>query len=82
MNDVCLISFTVLASALAMSIICCFCLAKDNKEVKRNREELLESLPQRSIEYMKSEESSKTMYCSNDIIRNTYTIRFRNLGKL
>lgn len=59
MNDVCLISFAILASALAMSILCCFCLAKENKEVKRDREELLESLPQRSIEYMKSEESSK-----------------------
>ena len=59
MNDVCLIFFTVLASALAMSILCCFCLAKDIKKVKKDREELLESLPQRSIEYMKSEESSK-----------------------
>lgn len=59
MNDVCLISFTVLASALAMSILCCLCLAKDNKKVKKDREELLESLRQRSREYMKSEESSK-----------------------
>ena len=59
MNNICLISLTVLASALAMSILCCLCIAKKNKEMKRDREELLESLPQRSIEYMKSEESSK-----------------------
>ena len=60
MNIVCLFSLTVvLASILAISILCCFCIAKENKEIKRDMEELLESIPQRSMDYMKSEESSK-----------------------